>query len=89
MMTTNELQVTIGAKLKMLRTAKKMTQHELALQCKFETASISRLEAGRLNPTLRTLSKICMALNEPIDVLFKPATHPKSHAGSGSVEVDR
>jgi transcriptional regulator with XRE-family HTH domain len=70
-MTTADLQVRLGEKIKTIRTEKKMTQNKLALQCDFEKASMSRLEAGRTNPTLRTLSKICTALDVPIEELFK------------------
>ena len=73
-MTVIDLQLKIGEKIKTLRTQKNMTQHKLALKCDFEKAGMSRLEAGRTNPTLRTLAKICTALDVPIEDLFKPET---------------
>jgi len=60
----------IGAKIKELRTTKNMTQNELALRCNFEKASMSRIETGQTNPTIRTLFKISNALEVQISDLF-------------------
>jgi len=50
---------------------KGMTQHELAFQCNFEKASMSRIEAGRTNITIRTLYKIAQALETDLHVFFQ------------------
>ena len=60
----------VGGKIKELRTMKNMTQNELATQCNFEKASMSRIESGQTNATLITLLKICNALNVDIAELF-------------------
>ena len=66
-----DLQQKIGGKIKKLRIEKKMSQRQLALECDFEKAGMSRLEGGLSNPTLRTLVKISTALGVPIEDLFK------------------
>jgi transcriptional regulator with XRE-family HTH domain len=48
-----------------------MTQNELAMECEFEKASMSRIESGQSNPTIRTLYKISDALDVHIGELFK------------------
>jgi len=56
----------VGAKIKKVRAGKKLSQHELAVLCKFEKASMSRIEAGKTNVTLLTLFKISRALEVDI-----------------------
>ena len=53
-----------------MRLAKNMTQNDLAIECDFEKASLSRIEAGKTNITIRTLYKICKALDINIVELF-------------------
>lgn len=79
----SDLQMKIGEKIKTLRIEKKMTQQKLALECAVEKAGMSRLEAGRSNPTLRTLVRICTALGVPIEELFrKEADHTVTGPGT-------
>lgn len=66
-----ELQKKLGGKIKVLRSRKNMTQNELAIECDFEKASMSRIESGQTNPTIRTLYKISKALDIPITEFFK------------------
>lgn len=47
-----------------------MTQNELAIACEFEKASLSRLESGQTNPTVKTLHRICKVLEVDIAELF-------------------
>jgi transcriptional regulator with XRE-family HTH domain len=53
----------IGKRIKTIRLAKNMTQNDLAIECEFEKASLSRIESGKTNITIRTLYKICCALD--------------------------
>lgn len=46
----------------MLRESKGISQQVLAAMCNFEKGNLSRIEAGRTNPTLMTLYKISQAL---------------------------
>jgi transcriptional regulator with XRE-family HTH domain len=65
-----DLLVKIGRRIKTIRLAKNMTQNDLAIECEFEKASLSRIEAGKTNVTIRTLYKICTALDIHIAELF-------------------
>jgi transcriptional regulator with XRE-family HTH domain len=47
-----------------------MTQNDLAIACDFEKASMSRIESGQSNPTVRTLHRISLALEIHIGELF-------------------
>jgi len=67
---TPALPVKIGVKIKTIRLQKHMTQNQLATVCDFEKASMSRIESGQSNPTLRTLNKISNALEVPLVELF-------------------
>ena len=68
----NEQQVLsgIGKKIRVVRTKKNMTQYELSQKCHIEKAGLSKIESGLSNPTIRTLSKICGALDIPVADLF-------------------
>lgn len=66
-----DLLVKLGEKIRSLRMIKNMTQNDLAIECDFEKASMSRIESGRSNPTVKTLLKISKALDVHISELFK------------------
>jgi len=61
-MKKEQLQKIIGNRIKMLRESKGISQQILAAMCNFEKGNLSRIEAGRTNPTLMTLYKISQAL---------------------------
>lgn len=65
-----DLLVKIGRRIKTMRLSKNMTQNDLAIECEFEKASLSRIEAGKTNITIRTLYKISKALDINIADLF-------------------
>jgi transcriptional regulator with XRE-family HTH domain len=48
----------IGLRLKAIRTQFNMSQRSLARQCGVANASISQIEAGKLNPTVSMLKKV-------------------------------
>lgn len=60
----------LGAKIKEIRLSKDMTQNELAMQCNFEKASMSRIESGKTNVTILTLWKISKALDTDVSKFF-------------------
>jgi transcriptional regulator with XRE-family HTH domain len=64
-----EFQKKLGERIKALREKKGVSQQELASLCDFEKSNMSRIEAGRTNPTVSTLLKISYALNINITVL--------------------
>lgn len=61
-MNIDQLQKKIGNRIRELRESKGVSQQNLAAICNFEKANLSRLEAGRTNPTISTLYKISEAL---------------------------
>lgn len=61
-MKKEELQKIIGNRIKLLRESKGISQQVLAAMCNFEKGNMSRIEAGRANPTLTTLYKISQSL---------------------------
>ena len=67
-----EIQKVLGAKIKKIRSAANLSQEELAgrMGNEIDQAYVSRLEAGELNPTLLTLSRLSKALNVKISELF-------------------
>jgi len=66
-----DLLIRLGGTIRALRIKKNMTQNDLAIECEFEKASMSRIESGKSNPTVRTLYKICKALDVQVVDLFK------------------
>lgn len=59
-----------ASRIRALRRERGLTVRELADRCDMERSNLSRLEAGRTNPTLRTLCAICYALNAQLAELF-------------------
>ena len=52
----------IGLKIRTIRELKGMTQQQISDVCDFEKSTVSRLEAGRTNLTVKNLFKISQAL---------------------------
>jgi transcriptional regulator with XRE-family HTH domain len=69
-MSDETLQIQVGKRIQALRESKGISQQDLASKCNFEKSNMSRIEAGRVNSTLATLSKISKALNVNIAELF-------------------
>jgi transcriptional regulator with XRE-family HTH domain len=70
-MKKEELQISIGNRIKLLRESKGVSQQDLAAMCNFEKGNMSRLESGRTNPTITTLYKISQALDVKITDLLE------------------
>ena len=64
------IQDKIGKQIQKLRELKGLSQQDLAAKCNFEKSNLSRLEAGRVNPTLSTLEKVAKALDITLSELF-------------------
>jgi len=71
-MTDPNFLINLGAKIRELRLKKEMSQIELAMQCNFEKASMSRIESRKTNMTVLTLIKISEALD--VDIRNSSAT---------------
>jgi len=54
-----------------LRKQLKLTQAALASSAGMEEIALQRIEAGRTNPTIKTLYKVAIALNVDIKELFE------------------
>ena len=65
-MTERKLLTALGSRIRKLRTKKGLSLSELAHRCEFEKASLSRIELGKTNTTILTLSKISKALEVDI-----------------------
>jgi transcriptional regulator with XRE-family HTH domain len=63
----------IGRKIRRLRQSKGVSARELAARANVTAAYLSRLENGRLSPTVATLSRIVAAMGETITSLFAGA----------------
>ena len=70
-MLNNSLQINVGKQIQKIREFKGISQQDLAAKCNFEKSNMSRLEAGRVNPTLSTLEKVANALEVGLVELFK------------------
>lgn len=60
----------IGAKIKALRRARKMTLNDVANEIGFSTALISQIENDNVSPPIATLSKIARFFDVKIGVFF-------------------
>lgn len=57
-------------KLKSARAAKDLSQEQLAALCGVSRQTISAIEKGDYNPTIRLCVAICKALDRTLDELF-------------------
>ena len=64
-------QVIVGKRISVLRKQLKLTQAALASTAGMEESALQRIEAGRTNPTIKTLYKVAIALNVNIKELFE------------------
>jgi transcriptional regulator with XRE-family HTH domain len=69
-MAERKVYIQLGKRIKDLRMQKNMTQNALAIHCNFEKASLSRIESGKSNITIRTIFRICQALEIDIQELL-------------------
>jgi transcriptional regulator with XRE-family HTH domain len=70
-MLDHSLQINVGKQIQKLRESRGLSQQDLAAKCNFEKSNMSRLETGRVNPTLSTLEKVAKALDVSIAELFR------------------
>jgi len=61
----------VGKRICVLRKQLKLTQAALASSAGMEESALQRIEAGRTNPTIKTLYKVAIALNVDIKELFE------------------
>lgn len=62
----------VGMRLRHLRQTKGVSARELADRAGVTAAYISRLETGKMSPTVASLSRVVQALGESVGALFGP-----------------
>ncbi len=60
----------LGSKIRKVRTRGGMSQEELAEKAKIDLTSVSEIEGGLRNPSLKTIHKISLALKITLEDLF-------------------
>lgn len=61
----------LGKRIQYLRSNRKMSQEDLALECEVNKNYLSDLERGCRNPTVKVLAKIARGLGISLSELFK------------------
>jgi transcriptional regulator with XRE-family HTH domain len=61
-MSEQNIYILIGKRIKNIREDKGFTQQEIGYRCDFEKSTMSRIEAGRTNLTVKNLYKLSQAL---------------------------
>lgn len=69
----------VFAVISKLRKEKGLTQQELAEKAQIPQPTLARIEAGRANPTLDLLLKICEPLECTIQIQPKPTRGKSGH----------
>lgn len=62
--------VALGQRLRSLREACQMTQHDLAEAATLHWTYVGQMERGRRNPSYLVLVRLAKALGQPIEALF-------------------
>ena len=62
--------MTIGERIREVRTAKGMTQKQVADACGMADSAIRKYESGQITPKYATLQRIAAALSVPVDSLI-------------------
>lgn len=60
----------VGENIRRLRKKVGLSQEQLAASAKLDLTSVSEIESGSRNPSLKTLYKIALALKVPLKELF-------------------
>lgn len=60
----------VGARVREIRRAHRLSGRELAIRAGVSAAYLSRLENGHLSPTVSTLTRIMRAMGEPVSNAF-------------------
>lgn len=61
----------IANRIKEARKKQGLTVQELAYRCDMERSSLNRIELGKVNVTIKTICKICNAMNIKISDIIK------------------
>lgn len=77
-MTTINVKKEMGARIRLLRKRKGLTQEEMANRCGLHWTYIGGLERGERNPTLTTLHRVAGGLGVPIGDLINTPSFKKA-----------
>ncbi|WP_432519006.1 helix-turn-helix domain-containing protein [Kineococcus sp. SYSU DK006] len=69
----DDAEVRIGARLRAVRAARRMTMEEVAAAAEVTKGFLSRLERDQANASVAVLVRICKVLQLPVGALFEPA----------------
>lgn len=83
-MNSNDIRKILGSSLKELRTAKGLTQEQLAERIGKQTNTVNRIETGMNFVKSETLAELCNVLNVHPSILFtsRPEIVLKEHVDS-------
>jgi transcriptional regulator with XRE-family HTH domain len=70
-MKENECLILIGKNISRIRKEQLITIKELGFRCDIEKSNLIPIEKGRVNVTIKTLVKICNALDIDLQDLLK------------------
>jgi transcriptional regulator with XRE-family HTH domain len=70
-MPPTELTVSLGRKIRAIRTSKDMKITEMSRQSGLTTSMISQMERGLISPSIETLKKVGSVLDVPLSLLFE------------------
>ena len=70
-MKDNEYLILIGKNISRIRKEQLITIKELGFRCDIEKSNLIPIEKGRVNVTIKTLVKICNALDIDLQDLLK------------------
>lgn len=66
-----KVRIETAKRIRAIRVERGMTIQELADRCEIESSNMGRIELGNGNITLKTICKVCNALDISISDLFK------------------
>ena len=75
----------IGKRLKEYRIAAQLTQEKVAEEADITTVYLSRIENGKVTPTLDTLSTICTVINADIGMVISGCQSDNKEYGNDMV----
>jgi ribosome-binding protein aMBF1 (putative translation factor) len=81
----------LATELILLRRKRRLTQRQLSAMSGVQQAEISRIEGGRANPTVSTLSALASALGGELGIRIRAASRPSrvSHSARGRRSTQR
>jgi transcriptional regulator with XRE-family HTH domain len=79
--------VTLGNSIKIIRTARGITQRDLAKKLKISANYLSLVESDKREPSLSFLTKLAKALNVPMKMFFMWEGEPM--AGANASDLDQ